>query len=272
MKSTTRIKPDLITRNARIAGTGRHKLPLCSATGLARYRDRHQARDGASMYSSSHSFKMSTFACPNCSGYHLERLRKHGPNQEDNTSTPLLTSIRRYVLFDVENLTRGARLTRAELANLWQVVTQTIGLTAHDHVVIGAARSVAHKYNGAITRRNVKWVLGANAPDAADRALLAAIDLRRAARDYDELVIISGDHAFAGLARRAIKLGLNVHVVTADASDQIRPMLSRELSAVAEIRTLVRLEPRMLKHGGVTPISCVSGRAHRCVPAATAAA
>ena len=116
-------------------------------------------------------------------------------------------------------------------------------MAAHDHVVVGASRSVARKYRPVITGHNVKWVIGANAPDAADYALLGAIDLRRVARDYDELVIISGDHAFADLARRAKASGLTVHVVTAEHPEN-RSTLSRELSAAADIRSVVRLRAR----------------------------
>ena len=86
----------------------------------------------------------------------------------------------------------------------------------------------------------MKWVVGANAPDAADHGLLAAIDLRRVARDYNELVIISGDWRFSELARRARSLGLTVHVITAQHPEQ-RSMLSRELAAAADIHSVVRL-------------------------------
>ena len=43
-----RTDSDLPTRTRRNDGkVRRHKLPVCAETGLARYRDRHQARDGA---------------------------------------------------------------------------------------------------------------------------------------------------------------------------------------------------------------------------------
>jgi len=102
---------------------------------------------------------------------------------------------------------------------------------------------VVRAYRGAIHGPNIKWVIGANTPDAADNALLAAIDLYRVAREYDELVIVSGDHAFADLARRAKALGLSVHVITAEHPAQ-RSMLSRELANVADTRTRVRLQSR----------------------------
>lgn len=71
----------------------------------------------------------------------------------------------------------------------------------------------------AIGGDNVKWVVGADGSNGADRALLEAIDPRRVARRYDELVIMSGDHAFADLAHHANGLGLQVHVVTTRRGD-----------------------------------------------------
>ena len=109
--------------------------------------------------------------------------------------------------------------------------------------MVGASRRVGRKYRATLTGSNVKWVIGADAPDGADRALLGAIDLYRVARDFDELVIVSGDHAFASLARRAKRFGLSVQVVTTEHQDQ-RSMLSRELAAAADVHTLVRLRPR----------------------------
>ena len=127
--------------------------------------------------------------------------------------------------------------------------------------MVGASRSVVRKYRRAIHGANVRWIVGADAPDGADRALLAAIDLRRVARDYDELVIVSGDHAFADLARRAKMLGLTVQVVTAQHPEQ-RSMLSRELAAAADTRTLVRLEGRTPRHDTAIPMVTAESRTH----------
>ena len=130
------------------------------------------------------------------------------------------------------------------MAAFWDILKrQAPGIAPHDHVVVGAGRGVAQRYRTSITGPNVRWVTGANAPDGADRALLGAIDLYRVARHYDELVIVSGDHAFADLARRAKTFGLSVQVVTAETPEG-RPMLSRELAAAADVHTLVRLKVR----------------------------
>ena len=130
--------------------------------------------------------------------------------------------------------------------------------------MVGAARSVLRKYRAAIHGSNVKWIAAAEVPDGADRALLAAIDLRRVAGDFEELVIISGDRAFSDLARRAKQVGLPVHVVTVPHPDQ-RTMLSRELAAAADAQTEVRLEPRRETSSPVTAIVAAPSRTHRRV-------
>lgn len=255
MNRKHRLDSDLASRPRRSGGSRRHKLPRCEQTGLARYRDRHQARQTIDARRVGEpSASLTTYACPGCNGYHVARAYAGPSLNALQTAEPepvfvasLPTRARRYVLFDVENPTCGAQASRAELAGLWRILQgQAPGFSVRDHIVIGAARSVAAKYSGVIVAPNVKWVIGANAPDGADRALLAAIDLYRVAREYDELVIISGDHAFAPLARRAKKLGLRVHVVTAEHPGQ-RPSLARELSKAADIRTLVRLFPRSVR-------------------------
>lgn len=252
--SITRINSELGRRSAHMgAPLRRHKLALCKTTGLARYRDRHQARDGARARMIHSRNEVHTFACPDCRGFHLETVHVHEHGVANaNAATPvaaftdsLSSRKRRYFLFDVENATHGAKATRQELADLWKVLTeQAPGVAPHDHVVVGAARSVARKYRDVIAAPNVKWVLGADAPDGADGALLAAIDLNQVSRRYEELVIFSGDHAFAGLARAAKAAGLTVHVITTEHPEQ-RTMLSRELSAIADTKTLVRLTPRI---------------------------
>ena len=285
MTTNARIDSELTTRHiTRLPRTGRavrrHRLPMCQATGLARYRDRHQARHGAQTLGvGPHTFEVHTFACPDCRGFHLEKTYAREPIDVGRAAEPtetftssLASRKRRYVLVDVENPTRGARATAQEVAAFWAILKQQApGIAPHDHVVVGAARAVVRKYRAAICGANVKWVVGADAPDGADRALLAAIDLHRVAQAFDELVIVSGDHAFADLARRAKSHGLTVHVVTTEHPEQ-RSMLSRELATVADTRTLVRLQSRMLVRDNVTSIQAVERASRRHPQVETAAA
>jgi len=246
----------------------RYKLPMCGITGLARFRDRHQARDGAgAVLAGSQASEVSTFACPDCHGYHLEQSSRRRPidapratARAEAFTASLASRKRRYVLVDIENPTRGANVSTGQVAAFWSVLTQRApGIAPNDHMVVGVSRGVARRYRAAIHGANVKWVVGANAPDAADRALLAAIDLHRVARDFDELLIVSGDHAFADLARRARKFGLAVQVVTAQHPEQ-PSMLSRELAAVADVHTLVRLHASESEHGTTPSLDAATSR------------
>ena len=266
-------------RGNRASKPRKHTLSKCKGTGLARFRDRHQARDGVKALSAgTKDYEVSSFACPECRGWHVEKnivrepIAARGTTARAQAFTASLASRkRRYFLVDIENPTRGAKATCEQVAELWSVLKhQAPGVAPRDHVVVGASRNVARKYRAAIHGTNVKWVVGANAADAADRALLGAIDLHRVARDYDELVIISGDGAFSDLARRAKRAGLTVQVVTTEHPEQ-RSMLSRELAAAADVHTLVRLEARAPQNL-VTPMPQVISPENRPAHLRTAAA
>lgn len=273
-----RTDSDLATRTRRNNGRlRRHKLPVCDATGLARYRDRHQARDGAkSLSSGERRYETSVFACADCRGFHLEKTYLRTPIivAEPSAPTPafiksLFTRKRCYWIIDIENPTSGAKWSPLHVAEFFGLLkTQAPGITSEDHVVVAAARSVRRKYRHAIVGPNVKWVTGADAPDGADRAALHAIDLHRVARSFDELVIVSGDHAFAELGRQAKKFGITVRVVTVQ-NPKGRATLSRELAEVADVRTFVRLESRTNQ-----PVTVEKGsiRTHRRIHVETIAA
>lgn len=217
-----------------------HKLPMCRATGLDRYRDRHQARHGAAALSRADRWsKLAPFACPDCGGFHLEKLRRRTlsvvePAKMEAAPT---SQSRRYVLVDIENLTAGSA-TRSCAKAVWRAISEELGITPNDHVVVGGNRYVTNKLWTTIAGANIKWVVGANGPDGADRALLAAINLRQVAKHYNELVIMSGDHSFAEQALRAKRLGLPVHVVTTQRSSG-DSSLSHRLAAAADINTLL---------------------------------
>jgi hypothetical protein len=281
MTTTSRTATELTSRRVpRGSRVRRHKLPICDVTGLARYRDRHQARQGVeAQRNGAHDAEVHPFACPYCKGFHLEETYRRKPIVTGTSSEPtaeftasLPFRKKRYVLVDLENLTHGAKATCQQAAALWGVLTQQApGIAPHDHVVVGAARYVVRRYRAAINGANVKWVVGSDGPDGADRALLAAVDLRRVARDYDELILASGDGAFTELARQAKALGLTVHVITTQ-HPELRSMLSRELSAVADFHTLVRLESRAQKKDTLTAIAKVAKSTHRRVHAESVAA
>lgn len=253
MTATTMIRTPLTGRgNPRTGHRPVHKVGVCATTGLARYRDRHQARDAArSARRGAAGPEFAPFDCPACRGFHLERQRAlpvvvpAAPSEPVTAFTAsLATRKRRYVLLDIENLTLGAAWSPGSVAEVWRVLReQAPGIAPHDHVVVGAGRGFARRYRAAIQGPNVRWVVGANGPDGADRALLAAVDLYAVARAYDELVIGSGDHAFADVARRARALGLTVQVIVTESNDG-RSSLSARLAEEATTRTLVRRSAR----------------------------
>lgn len=257
--SRTRTNSPLATRPTRGAGKPRcHKVPMCAATGLPRFRDRHQARDAARAITvGSASFTAHTYPCIDCGGHHIEKSTVLESRAADIAAAPihmvgpalapsLTASTRRYVLVDIENLTQGGKSTREEAARIWGTLHgELLGITDRDHVVVGAALGVHRKYRSVVQGLSTKWVLGAAGPDGADRALLTAIDIVRVARNYDELVIASGDHAFVALAAHATQLGLSVHVVHVENSGQ-RTSLARDLAEVATARTLIRSDLRII--------------------------
>lgn len=263
MNTTLRTSSPLEVRTRRADGRRRrHQLPVCESTGLARYRDRHQATQAVrAMVRGSGRSEIHVMACSGCRGHHVEQTFKREPIRIPSArpaaafTASLPTRPRRYLLADVENLSHGATGSCEEVAELWSIITQqALGLAPRDHVVVGAARFVVRRYRAAIDGANVRWVVGEDGPDGADRALLRAIDLRRVARDYDELVILSGDGAFAELARRAKSLGLRVHVVTTEHPSG-RRNLSRDLESTADVRTVIRAESRARRAARVADIT-----------------
>lgn len=166
----------------RMSRITRHKLPICRATGLDRYRDRHQARHGAAAScASDRAAKLTAFACPECRGFHLEKLRRPSLRMVEPAvdAAALASAPRHYVLADIENLVAG-QATRREAKALWRVLAQeSPGITAKDHVVIGGNRYVAMKFSTTIAGNNIKWVVGADGPDGADRPLLVASNIHQ---------------------------------------------------------------------------------------------
>ena len=62
--NAVRINFNTKTRTSRGTKPRTHRLPQCPATGLARFRDRHQARDAAKAATRSQGREASMFALP----------------------------------------------------------------------------------------------------------------------------------------------------------------------------------------------------------------
>lgn len=116
---------------------------------------------------------------------------------------------RRYFIVDIENLLGGARHVTDEGARFAEwVLRRELGMRPDDQVLIGvtavhAMFPVHRVFPGSAQR--IKC--GA---DGAEIAILAALDPAHVARRFDEVVIVSGDGMFAGLAAQLAFYGTRV--------------------------------------------------------------
>lgn len=118
-------------------------------------------------------------------------------------------SSRKIVLIDLENVlfgnhTEGGPDRSVEILDLAQA------RRPDDMLIVGCNPHLAfladeHFHGAKIVTRKGK--------DGADQALIEAIDTSHVAERYDELCIVSGDHAFCEIAYAARKAGLTVRVV-----------------------------------------------------------
>lgn len=118
---------------------------------------------------------------------------------------------RRIHLVDVENLVGHANLSREDVA-LCAAAYRGLGvLGPRDLVVVGchpAERlAVGLGWGGPLR------IVGRRGPDGADLALMDVLDHERVDRRFADLVIASGDGAFAEPVRRFARRGLRVTVV-----------------------------------------------------------
>lgn len=258
----------------RARGTKRgHRVPVCLTTGLARYRDRKQARDAITASTRRNPQQViSVYACPDCHGYHHEThtpAPRLTPTDWAPATAADTTRPRRYMLIDWENLTHGIRQSRTDLHALVRVLTKEApGICDTDHVVIGASRYVIRSHRWLFDQiPHAHIVIGADTTDGADQALLSAINIHHVARNFDELVIGSGDHAFAPLAHKARQLGLAVQTVTTETPNGY-PLLSRALASQATTRTRIRLLSRTLKNARAQRLRTIAAATLQAQPAA----
>lgn len=118
------------------------------------------------------------------------------------------TTPRTLHLLDLENLVSG-RVTAQRCSRVWREYVDTVGLSGVDQIVVAVARR-----NGLVTGLSlpprVRLIFGEDCPDGADRALVAAVDVRHDAARFQRVVIASGDHHFVPLAREFRRLGTEV--------------------------------------------------------------
>lgn len=152
--------------------------------------------------------------------------------QRRTTPTPLdtrrplpVTRGRALHLVDLENLL-GIDRDAASVGNLWSEYCRTVGVGPDDALVVGTERRWAARAWFALPMTGLRRVVGYGV-DGADNALLASIDPDHDLDRFPTLIIGSGDHAFAPLARQARSRGCAVEVAIGGGQ------LSRELAASA---------------------------------------
>ena len=128
-------------------------------------------------------------------------------------------SSRRFAcLVDGDNVTRGGQLGLADVSHVMSYVAH---LTERWPVTCALQERVAMDYMSAYARLGWRIEFAPMGPDAADLVLLDAAK-GHLAHDVTDLIVVSGDHAFAELADR-----VRLHVLS------YRSCLSRQLAAVA---------------------------------------
>lgn len=115
---------------------------------------------------------------------------------------------RTFHLIDMENLVGGA-VTASSVAGAWTEYVKAVGLRDGDQVTVAVARRHAATAFFALPA-GFRRLVGSDAPDGADHALLDAVDAALVAERFDRVVIGSGDHAFTPLAAELLARGVAV--------------------------------------------------------------
>ncbi|AOY74408.1 hypothetical protein ARZXY2_4909 (plasmid) [Arthrobacter sp. ZXY-2] len=245
------------TRGGRRRGNDKfqdHAFSACPVSGRTRYRDRRQAGDALMSYrlqggkkvtaQRMGSQKLHGYRCPEraCNGgFHLMSVHEWAEMTESKTVRPRVPAasvsgrLQSCHVIDIENQMGGGYWAASDVERWWQVYRQqAVGIAEGDLIIIGVAEQAAKKARTALRGERIKWRIGADGPNGADLALLAAIDVDRISRRYSRLILASGDHIFAPLAQEARSLGMTVQIVSG------RGLVSRELQKISSIRTNIR--------------------------------
>lgn len=260
----------------------------CTESGEARFPRREQAQDavrclrwreGRRVQAGAEPAGVDWYAhpCESCRGWHIARLAAPAVETVRSVSSEpfdlsLADRLNAIHALDLENMLGGGGATLDEAAKLWEIYRQQgPGVAPADLVVIAASVAVAEKFAEVFSGPNVRWAVGSNGPDGADRALLRTINVRRHSTKYGVLYVGSGDHIFAQLVREAQEFGMKVRIVTAQRSGERTP-LSRELTATGAPLIRIRTASRDLERKNRDAITLVASRSHRRVHVETAAA
>lgn len=117
---------------------------------------------------------------------------------------------RRLVVVDIENVAGRGALTEKTAARAMRHVASACRLNNHDVVVIGASHP-RNAFVAALQAPSARIVLRSG-KDGADLALKNVLRHERIAERFEEVVIVSGDHAFAKEVQTLESEGVRVTV------------------------------------------------------------
>lgn len=120
------------------------------------------------------------------------------------------SALRKIVIVDLENMMFGNHVGDPSQDRSNEILELAQARRPTDMVVVGCNPRLAFSAKDHFPQARI--VTG-HGKDGADRALIETIDLEHAADRFDELCIVSGDHAFANIAHAARRAGLQVRVV-----------------------------------------------------------
>jgi hypothetical protein len=120
---------------------------------------------------------------------------------------------RTFHLIDIENLVDHELPDELAIRQAIATYRDCVEIGPDDQVLIGTNMSPLYRLNVGLAWPGGRVVAG-HGPDGADRAMLEAIDPSwLICRGFDRIVVGSGDHCFAPLARHLKRAGLTVEVV-----------------------------------------------------------
>lgn len=116
-------------------------------------------------------------------------------------------------VIDIENMV-GGLVSPDRCSKIWAEYETKVGVSKGDQITVAVAWPNAEAAFFAVPAR-ARRIGVPTAPDTADRALCESVEVSRVALRHHEVVIASGDHFFAPLARALRDAGVRVvQVVT----------------------------------------------------------
>lgn len=111
-------------------------------------------------------------------------------------------------LIDLENLL-GGEVQDPRVRAVWSQFADAVDIRYDDHSTVAVSGRHAAAAFFALPS-GIQRVIGANRPDGADLALIASVEIDWVASNFGQVVIASGDHIFAPMARKFREAGLSV--------------------------------------------------------------